>query len=78
MDGTATVAELGRDGLGLIDRRLGALELFTILDHDAGLREFRLQGLRVRLGHGRQGTAAIRPMNPTDLLDDLFRLMTPR
>ena len=38
-----------------IDRRLRGLELFTILDHDAGFRELRLQRLRVRLGHGRRG-----------------------
>ena len=55
MDGPAAVTELGREGLGLIDRRLRALELFTILNHDAGLSELRLQRLHVRLGHGRQG-----------------------
>ena len=52
MDGAATVTELGRDGLGLVDRRLGALELLAVLHHDPRLGQLRFQRLRVRLGHG--------------------------
>ena len=58
VDGSAAVAELGRDGLGLVDRRLGGLELLAVLDHDARLGELRLQRLRVRLGNGRRGRTA--------------------
>ena len=45
----AAVAELRRDGLGLVDRRLGRLELLAVVGDDARLGELRLQRLRVRL-----------------------------
>ena len=52
------VADLRRDGLGLVDRRLGRLELLAVLGDDARLGELRLQRLGVRLGNDRRRRAA--------------------
>ena len=54
----AAVADLGRDGLGLVDRRLGRLELLALLDDRASTRRASPSAPRVRLGNGRRGRTA--------------------
>ena len=58
MHRAAAVTELRRDGLCLVDRSLGRLELLAVVGDDASLRELRLQRLHVRFRDDRRGGTA--------------------